>query len=139
MNIDSVLKIVEKENLEIKFTPLKYHNALIIKEEDKIILIVNSQVNSEKEITLILLHELGHYFTGSFYTLETTFLNKLKCEARANTWVLKQVMPIEEIKKCLNKGMTEVWELAEYFDVPKEWVVFRLNLPDIKNLGGKVR
>ncbi len=131
---EDIMYILEKEGIKLEWMDLKHFAGVYIKIEDLHIIVLNNNLKSQREIRLTLLHELGHFFTGTFYKHEMEYLYIDKCEYKALKWATTFLMPKQEVEKAIKKGIKEVWELAEYFDVPEEWVRFRLNLPDIKNL-----
>ena len=53
-----------------------------------------------------LAHELGHCETGSFY----------------NRWAYKKLVPEDELRKAIQQGYQEPWELAEYFNVTEPFL-----------------
>lgn len=134
MTLDDVLDIISKEKIKLEWLDLQYFKGIYAKAYDHDIIIINNNICDIQEIKNILLHELGHYFTGTIYTkdMDRYYINK--CEYKAIKWVVTQIMPLEKIKEAVQHGIIEVWELAEYFDLPEELIIFRLNLPDIKEL-----
>ena len=40
-----------------------------------------------------------------------------KQERKANKWAYNTLIPFEDLKLAIKKGMTEIYTLAEYFDV----------------------
>ncbi len=69
-----------------------------------------------------LAHELGHCETGSFYNEYAALDVRQKHENRANRWACKKLIPEDELKKAVQKGYQEPWQLAEYFDVTEELI-----------------
>jgi Zn-dependent peptidase ImmA (M78 family) len=65
-----------------------------------------------------LAHELGHCVTGSFYNPYSKLDIREKHERRANAWAFKQIVPLDEIRKCFKQGLTEPWQMEDVFDVP---------------------
>lgn len=134
MSLEDIIHILEKENIEVEWMDLKHFAGVYVKIEDSHIIVLNNNLKSQKEIKVALIHELGHFFTGTIYRHEMGYFYVDKCEYKALKWAVMFLMPKEEIEKAIKKGVKEVWDLAEYFDVPEEWVVFRLNLPDVQDL-----
>ena len=89
-----------------------------------------SVLNSETEELVALTHEIGHCSTGAFYNMYSPFSLVSQQEYRADVWAVKRLIPRAELMNALNHGMTEVWELAEFFTVPEKmiklafWVYF---------------
>lgn len=66
---------------------------------------------------LKLSHELGHCCTGSFYNRFATCDVRRKHENRADKWAIEKLIPIDRFDEAVANGYTEIWLLAEYFDV----------------------
>lgn len=69
-----------------------------------------------------LAHEMGHCLTGSFYTTDSDFCQRWRCEERANRWAIRRLVPLEELKQAIQAGITQPYELAEHFEVPEEFL-----------------
>ena len=67
------------------------------------IAIDTKKIKTKAEEKITLAHEVGHCETGSF-------------------WSYKTLIPHEELLAAIKRGITEIWELAEYFDVPCEFM-----------------
>lgn len=84
------------------------------------------------EYRTILAHELGHHFTAMGDVLPYCMysysgqLDTGRAENRANRWAADQLIPWTELSRAVRAGVTERWELAEYFGVTEELVGFRL-------------
>lgn len=70
-----------------------------------------------RDETVRLAHELGHCVTGSFYNIYATCDIRAKHERAADKWAIKKLVPEDELKRAIDQGLTEPWELSEYFDV----------------------
>jgi len=69
-----------------------------------------------------LSHELGHCVTGSFYNIHAAIDYRQRHENRANKWAIQALIPVEELDDAIAEGCTEIWELAERFQVTEEFV-----------------
>lgn len=69
-------------------------------------------------------HELGHAATGALHKLSSRYETVERSEYRANRWVAQHYLTAEEFRQAFAAGLTEPWQLAEYFDLPER---------DIKN------
>ena len=67
-----------------------------------------------------LAHEMGHCVTGSFYNSDAACDIRKRHEIRADKWAIKQLIPQEELQEAVAAGYSEIWDLAEYFDVPED-------------------
>lgn len=68
-----------------------------------------------------LAHEMGHCLTGSFYTTDSDLILRRRCEERADRWAIRQLVPLEELKRAMEAGLPP-HELAEYFGVPEPFL-----------------
>ena len=69
-----------------------------------------------------LSHELGHCATGSFYNIYAAVDHRQRHENRANKWAIQALLPVEALDDAIAEGCTEVWELAERFQVTEDFV-----------------
>ena len=74
-----------------------------------------------KEI-VSLAHELGHCETGSFYNKYATLDIREKHEHRADKWAIEHLVPAADLRQAAREGHTELWDLAEYFDVTEDFM-----------------
>lgn len=69
-----------------------------------------------------LSHELGHCVTGSFYNIYAAVDCRQRHENRADKWAVTTLIPVSDLDDAVADGCTEVWELAERFQVTEEFV-----------------
>ena len=69
-----------------------------------------------------LSHELVHCITGSFYNIHAAIDCRQRHENRANKWAVQALIPVEELDDAIAEGCTEVWELAERFQVTEDFI-----------------
>lgn len=69
-----------------------------------------------------LAHEMGHCVTGALYSRNVPFETIERCEERANRWAIENCLPLDEIKIAMRAGLTEAWQLAEWYDLPEGFV-----------------
>lgn len=75
-----------------------------------------------------LAHELGHYFTQSIYPISCQ--NQIlidKSEYKANKFAINILIPYEDLKLAIKKGVTTIYNLAEYFEVKIDLMLFAIN------------
>lgn len=124
MVFDELLNLAEELNTEIL-----YNNSIISKsyvvEFKKDLYCVNldkRRIVSQEDMNVCLAHELGHVQSGTLYYNDTTKLYKGSAEYRADYRAAKQLIPIEQLKKCVLNGVIEKYELAEVFEVTEEFI-----------------
>lgn len=69
-----------------------------------------------------LAHELGHCITGSFYNIWAERDVRQKHELRADKWAIERMIPAEALEQAVSEGYTDIWTLAEYFNVTEEFM-----------------
>ena len=66
---------------------------------------------------------MGHIETGTLHRPGADELEILRSEYRCAAWVVKYLVPIDELLEAAEHGYTEIWELAEYFGVSEECIL----------------
>lgn len=66
------------------------------------------------------LHEMGHIATGALHKIDSPFELVERSEYRANRWVAQQYLTEQDFRSAFSLGITELWELADYFDLPEQ-------------------
>ncbi len=64
-------------------------------------------------------HELGHCIRGAFHTKDSPDYIIRRCENKADKWAIKKLVPKNEYDEAISRGITDPWDLAEYFVVPQ--------------------
>lgn len=67
-------------------------------------------------------HELGHCKTGSFYNRYAALDIRKKHENHADKWAVCKLIPVEKLGEAVKQGYTEIWELAEHFNVTEDFM-----------------
>jgi hypothetical protein len=91
-------------------------------------------LRNSAHLRTVFAEELGHHFTTVGQNVLKTFFHytdKLlysKEEYRAMKWAANYLMPETKIEHAIKKGLTETWQLKDYFCVDEEIVTFRLRM-----------
>ena len=91
--------------------------------ETKTLILDGKRMSGNREATELIYHELGHFATGSFYTIAAPLQTWGRCEARADAWSIQHMCPADRIRKALKDGNRTYWELAEALDVSESFVI----------------
>ena len=83
---------------------------------------------SPQELRGVIAHEIGHIETGSFYNVYSPYDLKEKCERKANRRAVEILMPVDEVRRALRRGIVEPWALAEYLDVTQQFAQMALEI-----------
>lgn len=79
-----------------------------------------SQIGSIRLLRGVCCHELGHLATGALHKVSSPYELAERSEHRAIRWAAERFLPREDLEEAFHSGYTQVWELAEYFDLPED-------------------
>lgn len=114
---------IDCENKGIEVYPFRFKsNVKGIALPDGSIAVDPDKIEDSKEELEVVAHEEAHIETGSFYNLFSPLDIKSKHERKAKTHTIKKLIPLDELKELLCCGITEHWELAEYFNVSDKFM-----------------
>jgi hypothetical protein len=65
-------------------------------------------------------HELGHIATGALHKVDSPYELAERSEYRANRWTAQHFLTEQAFREAFQAGYTELWQLAEYFDLPEQ-------------------
>ena len=82
---------------------------------------IDQRLNVQQEREA-LAHELGHCEYGGFYNRYSKYDIRAKAERRADKWAFARLVPYGRLMQAVRHGVTDVWELAELFDVSCEFM-----------------
>lgn len=120
MTLLDLYQRAEQEGVDVDYFPMREVISFSL-PEGLIAMDVDKMKNSQEE-KAFLAHELGHIETGSFYNVYSGLDVRGKHERRADKQAIKMLVPKDELDKAVREGCTELWELADYFDVPCEFM-----------------
>lgn len=78
-----------------------------------------SQIRSTRLLRGICYHELGHAATGALHKVSSPYELVERSEYRANRWAAEHYLNESDFRSAFADGCTELWQLAEYFDLPE--------------------
>ena len=81
-----------------------------------------TKIRSTRLLRGICCHELGHAATGALHKVDSPYELVERSEYRANRWAAENFLTEADFRTAFAEGYTEIWELAEYFDLPEETV-----------------
>lgn len=82
---------------------------------------IDQRLNVQQEREA-LAHELGHCEYGGFYNRYSRYDIRAKAERRADKWAFARLVPYGRLMQAVRHGVTDVWDLAELFDVSCEFM-----------------
>ena len=83
-----------------------------------------SKILTTRLLKGVCCHELGHIATGALHKVDSPYELVERSEYRANRYMAQAFLTEDAFREAFSAGYTELWQLAEYFDLPEQ---------DIKN------
>lgn len=116
--------LADEDNIVIDEYPMQHHLSFSIMDLDGdcYIAIDPFKLGSAQQEKMVLAHEIGHCETGSFYNRFSGFDIRKRHENRADKWAIIHLVPEDELNEAVSAGLTELWELADYFDVSLDFM-----------------
>ncbi|WP_302739063.1 ImmA/IrrE family metallo-endopeptidase [uncultured Clostridium sp.] len=111
------LMIKYQKNVKIKEKPLKYGFKGLYKNSK---IIIDSNIETNKEKTCILAEELGHHFTSHGDIIDQSDIRNVKQELKARAWAYEKLVGIERLINAHKAGVKGRYELADFLEIP-EW------------------
>lgn len=134
MNIEYIEDLIERENINLIDTYLEdASGAYVNYEKLNIILYDRSKIDSSCKRKEILAEELGHYYYDATYKFNSTFELIGRQEYKAKKWAYCILIPYEKLKLAFKNGITDLYSLADYFDVTAEYMYNAINFYKRKN------
>jgi len=124
MTVNELYNLAERESVMVAAFALNKREALSTMDSDGrcYIAIDPQKVTSQADEKTKLAHELGHCMTGAFYNVYSPFDSRWRNENRADKWAVKKLISKDELDEAVANGYTEIWELAEYFNVTEDFM-----------------
>lgn len=121
-HIQSLYKLADAEQIPVCDFPLPENGSVSVRVDGQCYIgIDRTQIKNTADEAVHMAHELGHCMTGSFYNPYTVLDERSRHEYRANEWAIRQLCPPEAVLAAFRQGCREVWEFAEYLDIPCEF------------------
>ena len=81
-----------------------------------------TKIKSTRLLRGVCYHELGHVATGALHKVDSPYELAERSEYRANRWAAETFLTEEAFREAFSEGITELWQLEEYFDLPESEV-----------------
>lgn len=124
MDTSALYDFAKQQNIEVIPFPMKENGSMSVLTDSGacIIGMDDSILDGTVQERVHLGHELGHCITGSFYSIHTAIDCRQRHENKADKWAIQALVPVDELDSAIAGGCTELWELAERFDVTEEFI-----------------
>lgn len=77
---------------------------------------------TRKKELAVLAHEGGHIMTGATHRICSPYDLIAKHEYKADKWAVQEVIPKDKLDAAVAEGYTDLWDLAEKFNVPEDFM-----------------
>ena len=114
------LMIKYQKDVKIKELPLKYGFKGLYKNSK---IIIDSNIETNKEKTCILAEELGHHFTSHGDIIDQSDVRNIKQEIKARAWAYERLVGIVNLINAYKAGVKGRYELAEFLGVTEEFLL----------------
>jgi len=124
MQLRNLYEFAQQQNIEVLSHPMARNASMSVMLEDGrcFVGMDESVRDGGVQERVHLSHELGHCVTGSFYNIYAAIDHRQRHENRANKWAIQALIPVDALDDAIAEGCTEVWELAERFQVTEEFI-----------------
>ena len=79
-----------------------------------------SKIRSTRLLRGVCCHELAHAATGALHKVSSPYETAQRSEYRANRYAAQHFLTVQCFQEAFDDGCTELWQLAEYFDLPEQ-------------------
>ena len=118
---DDLYGIAERRGHVVVCESLTETPSLSLQTNKRCYIAIDQRLNVQQEREA-LAHELGHCEYGGFYNRYSKYDIRAKAERRADKWAFAKLVPYGQLVQAVRHGVTEVWDLAELFDVSCEFM-----------------
>lgn len=122
MTTEELYKFADSHNVDIFKYDVPYDSLSVCIDGSCAIATTDRMLETNAYEKVCLAHELGHCETGSFYNEYSPLDVRGKHERRADKWAIKKLVSEDELHDAVCNGYTEIWELAEYFDITEDYM-----------------
>lgn len=119
--LNALYRDAEREGIFVLTGPLKWEESLILQDRGNVAIVLDAgSIVTRTYERYLMAHEMGHYNTGTYYKLHSPLQLRAQAEWQADTWMVCDMVPIDDLRKAISEGYTETWDLADYFGVPEK-------------------
>ena len=110
------------EQLDVEVISHHFQKQTALARSDGLLAIDYRKLHTQAEELEVLLHEIGHFTAGAFYTPADGAVQRARAEVRAQRWVFERYYPPLLLARLMQKGDQEPWQLAERLGLPERFV-----------------
>lgn len=123
-DLTDLYRFAESKGIDVDWIPMGRALSLSIPLTDGTCCIALDpwKMDTVAKEAVCLAHELGHCEYGAFYNQWAALDVRQKHENQADKWAIKVLIPEDDLRTAIADGCTEIWELAEHFNVTEEFM-----------------
>lgn len=81
-----------------------------------------NNISSQAEEAVVVAHEGGHFSTGATHKVCSPYDLIEKHEYKAWKWAVQNFVSENDLDEAVAEGNTDIWSLAEHFNVPVDFM-----------------
>lgn len=112
----------------------KIKGCCMVANENSVIFLNKNNIRNSQEEICVLAEEVGHIETDTVMSCED-YINpsykrwlKQKNEILAKRWAVAELLPFYRLKAALLTGKSEVWQLADFFELSEDFIKNAIDL-----------
>ncbi len=114
-----IYREAEEDGVEVHFMRFRRQASMSMPGH---IAIDTSKLPTTAEECTAAVHELSHDCTGSYYMVNSSLEERRRSENRADKYAIRRFIKPEELRAAMESGLTEYWQLAEYFGFTEDFI-----------------
>lgn len=132
--LDALYRKADENDILVIFCPIPRDSMVISTGSILSIAINSTEYHSQSDELYFMAHEMAHCETGTYYSVASTPRLRAKMEYQADAWMVLHMVTPADLYAAFSDGCTELWQLAERFDLPERIVARALEIYRAKGL-----
>lgn len=121
--MNKLFQIVQRSGVTVEYCHIPKNESISVEDPaGDFVLLDYGLISAGAKERTHLAHELGHCVTGSFYNRYSGLDVRQKHENRADKWAIEELIGEDALNEAVSAGYTELWELADYFNVSEAFM-----------------
>ena len=123
MQLSDLYSELRSQDISLYVKDIGFSQAATIEYRGKYAVFLDSSCfESLRTMKQVLAHEIGHCATGCTHRVSSPLDLVERHEYKADRWAIERCLPYSALQDAMREGFREPWQLAEYFDLPEEFV-----------------
>ena len=123
-----IYKKINEENIICLNQELLFTSGAIAHYKDITVIVLDkTKIKNQTEENTVLIQELGHYLSKSYYNTNSSFIHIEKMELDADICAWNEFFPYLEIQNLMKKNICTATDIAKYYNVEVSYIARCLN------------